>query len=152
MRDATASNDFLPTASWENLRLRAELLRRLREFFDGRGFLEVETPILSADTVIDRHSIRSAWTVGEQVSAAPNTAVAADAAAHPVRLPPSRAPRMWLQTSPEFPMKRLLAAGAGPIYQVARVFRQDELARCTTPSSRWSSGIGRATAWTRGCS
>ena len=49
------SDDFHPTASWENLRLRAELLRRLREFFDARGFLEVETPILSADTVVDRH-------------------------------------------------------------------------------------------------
>ncbi len=46
---------FRPTASWENLRLRADLLRRLREFFDSRGFLEVETPILSADTVVDRH-------------------------------------------------------------------------------------------------
>ena len=49
------SDDFRPTASWENLRFRAALLRRLREFFDARGFLEVETPILSADTVIDRH-------------------------------------------------------------------------------------------------
>ena len=40
---------------WQNLRLRADMLRRLREFFDSRGFLEVETPILSADTVVDRH-------------------------------------------------------------------------------------------------
>ncbi len=55
MSDSMISADFRPTASWPNLRLRAELLRRLRAFFDGRGFLEVETPILSADTVIDRH-------------------------------------------------------------------------------------------------
>ena len=55
MTDLTASADFRPTASWTNLRLRADLLRRLRQFFDARGFLEVETPILSADTVVDRH-------------------------------------------------------------------------------------------------
>ncbi len=48
-------DDFLPTASWENLRLRADLLRRLRDFFHAQGFLEVETPILSSDTVVDRH-------------------------------------------------------------------------------------------------
>ena len=48
-------NDFRPTASWANLQLRARLLRRLRDFFHHRGFLEVETPILSADTVVDRH-------------------------------------------------------------------------------------------------
>ena len=47
--------DFRPTADWEHLRFRAAMLHRLREFFDSRGFLEVETPILSADTVVDRH-------------------------------------------------------------------------------------------------
>ncbi len=55
MSDSIVSSDFRPTASWPNLRLRADLLRRLREFFHARGFLEVETPILSADTVVDRH-------------------------------------------------------------------------------------------------
>ena len=55
MSNISATADFRPTASWPNLRLRADLLRRLREFFHARGFLEVETPILSADTVIDRH-------------------------------------------------------------------------------------------------
>lgn len=99
-------DDFRPTATWDNLHVRAELLRRLREFFHERDFLEVETPILSADTVVDRHLDPFA-----------------------VEMPtgqgrPSR--RLWLQTSPEFAMKRLLAAGARAIYQVARVFRQGE--------------------------
>lgn len=98
-------SDFLPTASWQNLRLRAGLLRQLREFFDRRGFLEVETPVLSADTVVDRHLDPFALQVG------PNS---------------GRPQTFWLQTSPEFAMKRLLAAGAEAIYQVSRVFRQEE--------------------------
>lgn len=76
------------------------MLRRLREFFDQRGFLEVETPILSADTVVDRHLDP----IGVEVD--------------------NR--RMWLQTSPEFAMKRLLAAGAEAIYQITRSFRLGE--------------------------
>jgi elongation factor P--(R)-beta-lysine ligase len=100
------NNDVLPTASWENLRLRAELLRRVRDFFHKQGFLEVETPILSADTVVDRH-LDPFYT---EISPAPGK-------------PPQR---FWLQTSPEFGMKRLLAAGAKAIYQIARVFRQGE--------------------------
>lgn len=100
-------NDFRPTASWKNLWLRADRLRRVRGFFDARGFLEVETPILSADTVVDRHLDPFSVTV----RAAPAT---------------QERRRYWLQTSPEFGMKRLLAAGATAIYQVTRAFRQDE--------------------------
>jgi lysyl-tRNA synthetase class 2 len=100
-----ACDDYLPTASWQNLRLRASLLRRLREFFHDRGFLEVETPILSADTVVDRHLDPFSLTVGPAGG---------------------RSQTFWLQTSPEFAMKRLLAAGAEAIYQVSRVFRQAE--------------------------
>ena len=55
MSDPASPHDFRPAASWANLRLRADLLRRLREFFHQAGFLEVETPVLSADTVVDRH-------------------------------------------------------------------------------------------------
>lgn len=101
--------DFLPTASWSVLRQRAALLRRVREFFDQRGFTEVETPVLSADVVVDRHLDPFA------------TATAADGR------------RLWLQTSPEFAMKRLLAAGAGNIYQVAHAFRQGEIGRWHNP-------------------
>lgn len=100
------ANDFRPTADLHNLRLRADLLRRLREFFDRHGFLEVETPILSADTVVDRHL--DPFEV--LVPCGPNE-------------PPRR---LFLQTSPEFAMKRLLAAGAEAIYQVTRAFRQGE--------------------------
>ncbi len=95
-------HDFRPTASWQNLRLRAELLRRTREFFHGRSFLEVETPILSADTVVDRHLDP----FSTHVDGMPGP--------------------LWLQTSPEFAMKRLLAAGAQAVYQITRAFRQGE--------------------------
>jgi lysyl-tRNA synthetase class 2 len=90
------------------LRLRAELLARTRAFFATRDFLEVETPLLSADTVVDRHL---------------------DPLAVTLPLDPRR-PRagraMWLQTSPEFAMKRLMAAGADAIYQITRSFRAGE--------------------------
>ena len=102
--------DFLPTAPWPYLRLRADLLRRLREFFYERGFLEVETPVLSADSVVDRHLDPFSLTVGS--------------GGRGTRELGRRT--LWLQTSPEFAMKRLLAAGAEAIYQVSRVFRQDE--------------------------
>jgi lysyl-tRNA synthetase class 2 len=108
-------SDFLPTATWPNLRLRAALLRRLREFFDARGFLEVETPVLSADVVVDRHLD-------------PFSTVLAD---DPCR--PDVGRRLWLQTSPEFGMKRLLAAGGEAIYQVSRVFRNSERGRLHNP-------------------
>ena len=100
--------DFPPSAAWPVLRLRAELLRRVRAFFDERGFLEVETPILSADVVVDRHLD-------------PFSTVLCD---DPRR--PEAGRRLWLQTSPEFHMKRLLAAGAAAIYQTSRVFRNAE--------------------------
>ena len=96
---------FHPLASWENLRRRAELLRRARRFFDQRGFLEVETPLLAGETVIDRHL--DPFEVAGRGSG-------------------MRAGRLWLQTSPEFHMKRMLAAGAEAIYQVTRAFRRGE--------------------------
>jgi len=103
----TPHDDFRPTASWANLRLRGELLRRVREFFHEQHFVEVETPILSAETVVDRHLDPFPVLIGG-TTAAPG-------------------PRqLWLQTSPEFGMKRLLTAGATAIYQVTRAFRQGE--------------------------
>ncbi len=100
--------DFAPHASWQNLRRRADMLRRVRRFFDERDFLEVETPLLSHDTVIDRHLDPLAVRMVQD----------------PQR--PDQGPVLWLQTSPEFGMKRLLAAGATAIYQVTRAFRGGE--------------------------
>ncbi|MCE9607480.1 MAG: EF-P lysine aminoacylase GenX [Planctomycetia bacterium] len=102
---------FLPTADWSLLRARAELLKQVRAFFEARGFLEVETPILSADTVVDRHL--DPLTTELTGLGKPRT--------------------MYLQTSPEFAMKRLMAAGGEAIYQVARVFRQGERGRRHNP-------------------
>lgn len=85
-----------PRASFETLRARALLMQRIRGFFAEREVLEIETPVLSQAATVDPQ-IDSFESAGR-----------------------------WLQTSPEFAMKRLLAAGSGPIYQVARVFRVDE--------------------------
>ena len=92
--------DWRPTAALENLRRRAGLLARLRAFLDGRGIFEVETPLLSADVCIDEHLAPFAV--------------------------PNFAGTRYLQTSPEFGMKRLLAAGAEAIWQITRSFRDDE--------------------------
>jgi lysyl-tRNA synthetase class 2 len=99
------ARDFLPTADWPRLRLRSQLLERVRAFFSGRGFLEVETPILSHDVVVDRHLDPF------------STILCADATR------PDVGERLYLQTSPEFAMKRLLVAGGGAIYQITRAFR-----------------------------
>ena len=108
-------SDFRPTASWKNLRLRAELLARTRRFFDGQGFLEVETPLLSADVVVDRHLDPIAVTLPDDARR------------------PQLGRTLWLQTSPEFGMKRLLAAGVPAIYQITRAFRGGESGRLHNP-------------------
>jgi lysyl-tRNA synthetase class 2 len=90
-----------PTAAREALALRAALLARLRGFFAERGVLEVETPMLLAGATSDPH-IESLHT---QVAGLG---------------------RRFLHTSPEFAMKRLLAAGVGDAYQVCKVFRDGE--------------------------
>jgi lysyl-tRNA synthetase class 2 len=91
------------------------LLRELREFFHARGFVEVETPLLSADVVVDRHLD-------------PLTTILAG---DPRR--PSEGRCLFLQTSPEFGMKRLLAAGAPAIFQVTRAFRNAEVGPLHNP-------------------
>lgn len=89
--------------------MRAHLLLRTRAFFEARGVLEVETPVLGAAPVTDPH-LHSLSCYLESPD-----------------LPAGRA--CYLQTSPEFAMKRLLASGSGAIYQLARVFRNRESGR-----------------------
>ena len=103
------SDDWRPTASLGALKSRAAMLAAAREFFAERGVLEVETPVLSAAAVSDPQI--------ESLS----TRVAGLAAP------------LHLCTSPEYAMKRLLAAGSGDIYQICRVFRDGERGRWHNP-------------------
>ena len=107
------SDLWRPSASLETLRARAELLAKIRDFFRQAGVLEVETPACSRFGVTDPaiESFTTRYT-------GPGAARGAD---------------RYLQTSPEFPMKRLLAAGSGPIYQLCKVFRNGERGRLHNP-------------------
>jgi lysyl-tRNA synthetase class 2 len=105
--------DWRPTASLDTLKLRARMLARIREFFAHRAVLEVDTPILSATGIPDPH-LRSLATR----YAGPGAA---------------RGRTMYLHTSPEFAMKRLLASGSGSIYQLCKVFRDNEAGRLHNP-------------------
>jgi elongation factor P--(R)-beta-lysine ligase len=88
---------FAPSASLAVLQQRADLLRRVRQFFDDRGFIEVETPLVASEIIPELHI-------------------------EPIRT----ASGEFLQSSPELHMKRLLAGGATAIYQVTRSFRDHE--------------------------
>ena len=101
--------DWKPSASQSMLILRARLLQRIRAFFLEREVLEVETPIMSSAAVTDPH-------IESYAINAPH-------------LDKTR----YLHTSPEFAMKRLLAAGCGSIYQICKVFRQGEAGRQHNP-------------------
>jgi len=95
-----------PTASLAALQGRATLNRLIRDFFQRRNVLEVETPLMSRGCGTDPHLAPIIARYGAQ-DGGPG------------------APR-YLQTSPEFAMKRLLAAGSGPIYQLCKAFRDGE--------------------------
>ncbi len=102
------SADWRPTAPHGVLRARAAMLARIRAHFAATGVLEVETPTLSRAAVTDVHL----------------ASVPAEVAG---------LGRMYLHTSPEFAMKRLLAAGIGDCYQVCRVYRDGESGRWHNP-------------------
>lgn len=96
-----------PTASTHTLKQRARVMRTIREFFYERDVLEVDTPCLSLASISDPHiEVLSVCTrtLGQDVT-------------------------YYLQTSPEYAMKRLLAAGAPSIYQLGKVFRAEEIGR-----------------------
>ncbi|CAM3967897.1 elongation factor P--(R)-beta-lysine ligase [Rahnella bruchi] len=107
------------TASWQpsapvaNLLKRAAILAEIRRFFADRGVLEVETPAMSQATVTDIHLVPF------------ETRFVGPGAADGMTL--------YLMTSPEYHMKRLLAAGSGPIYQMGRSFRNEEAGRHHNP-------------------
>ena len=98
-----------PTAALEALRLRAALLGQVRAHFAATGALEVDTPVLVRAAVTDVHleSLRVVDSAGREAG--------------------------YLQTSPEYAMKRLLCAGAPDIFQVAHVFREGERGRRHNP-------------------
>lgn len=92
-----------PSASLEALQARAKFLQSIRQFFDERGVMEVDTPLLSKSVVTAPH------------------------------LASFKIQDRFLQTSPEYAMKRLLAAGSGPIYYLGKAFRQEEVGKRHNP-------------------
>lgn len=100
---------FAATATIQTLRQRASILRSIRSFFDDAGFFEVQTPTLSSETMIDLHI--------DPIS------VARDQLQLSL---PGVGENLYLQSSPEFAMKRLLASGADAIYQICPAYRAAE--------------------------
>ncbi len=102
-----------PSASIPNLLKRAGLMAEIRRFFADRGVLEVETPCMSQATVTDVHLVPF-----ETHFVGPGHADGVN---------------LYLMTSPEYHMKRLLAANCGPVYQLCRSFRNEEMGRHHNP-------------------
>lgn len=98
--------DASRTANLDALRLRATLYATIRAFFAERDVLEVETPILSVAGNTDPNIRSFSLEFSGRTDGAPRT--------------------RWLRTSPEFALKRLLAAGVGDCYELGRVFRDGE--------------------------
>ena len=97
--------NWQPTATIGTLRERARLIATVRAFFAARGIWEVETPVLGQGGSTDVHLV--------SLSSLART--------------DKGQRKLWLQTSPEFHMKRLLAADSGPIFQLAKSFRDGEV-------------------------
>ena len=104
------STSWRPSASVETLRKRAELVERIRRFFSERKILEVDVPVLQGGANLDP-------------------------GVHPFVVATSQGPH-FLPTSPEHPLKRLVAAGYGPVWTLAPAFRADERGRRHAPEFR----------------
>ena len=109
----THTIDWRPSASIETLQQRANIIRQIRDFFYQREVLEVDTPALSHASVTDLH-LRAFSTQFNDPGA-------------------PKASTLYLQTSPEFAMKRLLCAGSGAIFQLSKAFRNEEAGRWHNP-------------------
>ena len=105
------TDNWKPACDVKQMQLRAKMLANIRRFFEQRAVLEVETPLLCSATGTDPQLdfFSSIY------HCAPNNKT------------------MYLQTSPEFAMKRLLAAGSGSIFQICKAFRNGELGRFHNP-------------------
>ncbi len=99
-------NHWRPTATLDALRLRARLYAAIRAFFAQSDVLEVETPVLSMAGNTDPNIESFSLEFSGRTDGATRT--------------------RWLRTSPEFALKRLLAAGVGDCYELGRVFRNGE--------------------------
>ncbi len=102
-----------PSAKHENLRKRAEVIKKIRDFFYARDVIEVETPLM-CHTSVTATFIQSIPALFQSQAN-------------------EKEQRYYLQTSPEYAMKRLLAAGSGAIYQISKAFRQGEIGRFHNP-------------------
>lgn len=113
------TSDYLPTASIETLKQRSDLMQEIRHFFISNGYWEVETPLLSKDSVVDAYidPFILEWDLAEDTSTDQNQPLLT----------------RYLQTSPEFAMKRLLTAGADQIFQITHAFRQAERGNLHNP-------------------
>lgn len=98
--------NWQPSATIDTLKQRARLIQTIRQFFIDREVLEVDTPALSGATVTDVHLSGFATEFSSPIEAHTKT--------------------LYLQTSPEFAMKRLLSAGTGAIFQLCKSFRNEE--------------------------
>ena len=107
-------SDWAPSCSLALLKERARVIATIRRFFEDRGVLEVETPILMHGGSTD-----------------PNLSSFSTHFNFPGR--PSQGEVLYLQTSPEFAMKRLLAAGSGSIFQICKAFRNEEVGSFHNP-------------------
>ena len=95
--------NWRPSASNRTIRKRTQIYQKIRYFFEQRDVLEVDTPLLSRATNTDANIAAIKATNLDQT--------------------------LYLQSSPEFAMKRMLAAGIGSIYQISHAFREGELGR-----------------------
>jgi elongation factor P--(R)-beta-lysine ligase len=117
------NEDWRPACSHEILRLRARMLTAVRQFFSERLYLEVETPLMSRDIVVDAHVDPFSVSIA------------------PTELP------FFLQTSPEAFMKRLVAAGSGSIFQITHSFRDGESGRRHNPEFTMLEWYGVGTSY-----